>query len=139
MKINLTHKWKAMESPLHYTTVECTWEKSADPPWKGAMLLKEAAQFPNVEIGGQGKAGRAWITGGGQGTDTGSLSDLQCIDTTKVKLITNADGTESFEYKPFILKETAPQQEEANPRKEQEARQKETVGSDKADATTAIA
>ena len=57
MKINLTHKWEAMESPWHYTTVECTWGESADLPWRGTKLLTEAAQFPNVEIGGQGKAG----------------------------------------------------------------------------------
>ena len=129
MKINLTHKWAVMESIWHYTTVECTWGKG--PPWKGTMLLKEAAQFPNVEIGGQGNAGRAWITGGGKGTNTGSLSSLQCIDTTKVKLITNEDGNEEFEYQNWrSVKETAPKQEEAKSRKAQEARQQETVGSD---------
>ena len=129
MKINLTHKWAVMESIWHYTTVECTWGKG--PPWKGTMLLKEAAQFPNVEIGGQGNAGRAWITGGGKGTNTGSLASLQCIDTTKVKLITNEDGSEEFEYQNWrSVKETAPKQEEAKSRKAQEARQQETVGSD---------
>ena len=58
MKINLTHKWKVMESPWHYTTVECTWGKRADLQ----KLLTDAAQFPNVEIGGAGEQGRAWVT-----------------------------------------------------------------------------
>ena len=92
MKINLTYKWEVLESPWHYTTVECTWGKRADLQ----KLLTDAAQFPNVAIGGQGEEGRAWVTVGGKGTKTGSLSSLQCPDIARVHMVTNVDGTESF-------------------------------------------
>ena len=92
MKINLTYKWEVLESPWHYTTVECTWGKRAGLQ----KLLTDAAQFPNVAIGGQGEEGRAWVTVGGKGTKPGSLSSLKCPDIARVHLVTNVDGTESF-------------------------------------------
>ena len=96
--------------------MECTWGERADLQ----KLQTDAAQFPNVEIGGQGKAGQAWVTVGGKGTNTGSLSSLQCPETTKVKLITNVDGTESF-----ILGESGQKQEEAKQRTRDQERRKE--------------
>ena len=80
MRINLTYKWEALESPLHYTTVECTWAKRADLQ----KLLTDAAQFPNVAIGGVGEQERAWVTMGGKGTNPGVLSSLQCPEITRV-------------------------------------------------------
>jgi hypothetical protein len=55
--INLTYKWEVMESLWHYTTVECTWGQRTDLQ----KLLTDAAQFPNVEIGGAGEQGRAMM------------------------------------------------------------------------------
>ena len=72
IKTNLTHKWEVMESLWHYTTVECTWGPRADLQ----KLLTDAAQFPNVEIGGAGEQGRAWVTMGGKGTKPRVLSSL---------------------------------------------------------------
>ena len=57
-------------------------------------LLTDAAHSPNVEIRGVGEQGRAWVTVGG--TKPGALSSLQCPEITRVQLITNVDGTESF-------------------------------------------
>ena len=92
IRINLTYKWEVMESPWHYTTVECTWGTRAALQ----KLLTDAAHFPNVGIGGEGEQGRAWVTLGEKGTIPGILSNLKCPEMTRVQLITNMDGTESF-------------------------------------------
>ena len=79
MRIMLTYKWEALESPWHYTTVECTWGRRADLQ----KLLTEAATFPNVEIGGQEDQGRAWLTQiKNDAGRPGLLSNLKCPDIT---------------------------------------------------------
>ena len=47
MKINLTHKWKAMESPWHYTTVECTcMGKECRSPLEGGHAAERGSPIP---------------------------------------------------------------------------------------------